>query len=292
MIQGDIDLTEKLDFYHDKPTEKLLPATLPWQKDKNGLVSSDDSFTFRWIMSNVDSNTITLINTDAELNWSQNEFDIVWYNDYRFDTNTWQISNNGQNSTLYISTSTPSITTSTTNLNSIYEYDSWGSLNISCTNSTSTSSQISFTTKSTKKKLDLPYKVRPSIEEKKAIFYSCSRCRKKFISTNPRINYCKECARKEDIDNNAREAKFHLKRTRKNRGSIHMPINLWNAGSYYLPWDNNFCEWDDKRPKGLRGIPWLTELQSRIFNDYKEELENGEKDYSSYLTNMGWLGIH
>ena len=43
----------------------------------------------------------------------------------------------------------------------------------------------------------------------------------------------------------------------------------------------------------LRKIPWLNKLESRIFGYYEEELRSIEEvDNSSYLTNMGWLGIN
>ena len=39
-------------------------------------------------------------------------------------------------------------------------------------------------------------------------------------------------------------------------------------------------------------VPWLKYLKSWSYSDYIEELElEGEKDYSNYLTDMGWLQI-
>jgi hypothetical protein len=58
-----------------------------------------------------------------------------------------------------------------------------------------------------------------------------------------------------------------------------------------VPWDN--CE-DEIEIRGttLSSLPWLDTLSSRIYGDYRDELRHGEKDYSEYLTNMGWLHIH
>ena len=39
------------------------------------------------------------------------------------------------------------------------------------------------------------------------------------------------------------------------------------------------------------GIPWFDNLNGRVIDDYLDELHGEEKDYSSYLTNMNWLGI-
>lgn len=39
------------------------------------------------------------------------------------------------------------------------------------------------------------------------------------------------------------------------------------------------------------GIPWFENLPHRIYEDYVDDLDE-EKDYSSYLTNMSWIGIH
>ena len=62
----------------------------------------------------------------------------------------------------------------------------------------------------------------------------------------------------------------------------------------YVPWSQK-CTLKKSKNKGskLRKIPWLSKLESRIFGYYEEELRSTEEvDNSSYLTNMGWLGIN
>ena len=65
-------------------------------------------------------------------------------------------------------------------------------------------------------------------------------------------------------------------------------FNLMTRNHYsYIPWFD--------KPKSIPErikIPWLRKLNSRIYDDYMRDLRYGEEDYSSYLTNMHWLGIH
>ena len=62
----------------------------------------------------------------------------------------------------------------------------------------------------------------------------------------------------------------------------------------YIPWSQK-CTLKRSKSRGskLREIPWLSKLESRIFGYYEEELKSTEElDNSSYLTNIGWLGIN
>ena len=311
MIQGDIDLTEKLDFYHDKPKEKLLPARVPWKK------SGKDDSTWKWL-STVEPSSISVINTDADLNWVQNEVDnTIWY-----------ISNDNQS--LHLSTTSttsfntwdsfdssinyPTITTTTTTSNNgTYLVDNNDNISItfSYNNNSSTSSRpLTFKTAiyNKEKKLNLPYKVKPKENNDETAIRRCSLCDELFISRSsyPRMTcYCKKCAEKDALRENHKNTFYKIKRNRNSmRGTLHLPINLWNARvNDILPWDNDYLTLRLEKLRSteennyssyhrLRMIPWLHDLQRRIFDDYEEELRNGEKDYSEYLTNMGWLGIH
>ena len=86
-------------------------------------------------------------------------------------------------------------------------------------------------------------------------------------------------------------------------------IEYYNLGRKIYPWDKksekdtefDYVPWskkctlkrEERIGNKLRKIPWLSKLESRIFGYYEEELKSTEElDNSSYLTNMGWLGIN
>ena len=61
-----------------------------------------------------------------------------------------------------------------------------------------------------------------------------------------------------------------------------------------VPWDKDKRLHQDDKPKSMQEefVPWLKYLKSWSYSDYIEELElEGEKDYTKYLTDMGWLQI-
>ena len=68
---------------------------------------------------------------------------------------------------------------------------------------------------------------------------------------------------------------------------------LYRWGYY----NNDIIPWDDKDDitddyyQEKRKIPWLKKLADRIYKDYIQDLFD-EQDYSKYLTNYGWLGLH
>ena len=62
----------------------------------------------------------------------------------------------------------------------------------------------------------------------------------------------------------------------------------------FVPWSQKLTlKRKERIGSNLRKIPWLSKLESRIFSYYESELRSTEEvDNSSYLTNMGWLGIN
>ena len=316
MIKGDIDLTEKLDFYHDKPRGKLLPA-LPWKKD-NGLITENNN-SIRWVYNQLSNTTPTVVNNYLELSWnSLDRDDYINYNYYPTTT-----ANTSTNATISISSSSNSyliFNYNTWNNEPIVTYhnttmtisvptntNTWGNLEISYEGQ-----PLTFKTKldvPKKKPLDLPYKIKPKEYEESSMRY-CDYCGKKFIRVGKGWNsgYCKECEEKQHKKILSEKTYKNLKRASLYVDDHRKGYYVWEDGIF--PWDNAgiYSHRDEiiedavalrelKRRVGtskqrLRSIPWLSELHNRIFEDYKEELENGEKDYSSYLTNMGWLGIH
>lgn len=313
MIKGDIDLTEKLDFYHDKPKDdnKLLPA-LPWKKEY-GVVTTDSEEASRWIYHYLGSNPrISVVNSDIELAWSSLDTDLNYY-----------------------PTSTATTTISTNyNSNLTFTYNSWNDEPIVSYNTNTTTMNITWTSNNNwngvittfdgqpislghksdlykKKPLDLPYKIKPKEDSYTVIKY-CDCCGKKFIRADKGF-YCKECQEKQNKKNLFQTAWQNIRRSAWTKNDYLRGYFVWQDERYQniFPWDNDgiYSSHQDEiidsaqalrelkrrvgsATKRLRDIPWLTKLNSRIFDDYKEELENGEKDYSSYLTNMGWLGIH
>ena len=319
MIKGDIDLTEKLDFYHDKPKEKLLPA-LPWKK-KCRVITTDREEASRWIYHYLGSNpNISVVNNDLELSW--NSFDRDGYVNYNYYPTT--TVNTSTNTTISISSSSnsylmfdyntwngePVVTyhNATTTIPVSSNTNTWNSLEISYEDQ-----PLTFKTKldiPKKKPLDLPYKIKPKEYTESPMTY-CDYCGKKFIKVGKDWNsgYCKECEEKqhkkilsEKTYKNLKRASWYADDRRKGYYIWKDEIFPWDNDGIYSSHHNEIIEdavalRELKRRVGtagqrLRSIPWLSELHNRIFEDYKEELENGEKDYSSYLTNMGWLGIH
>lgn len=310
MIKGDIDLTEKLDFYHDKPEEKLLPA-LPWKKD-NGLITENNN-TLRWISNT----TVSVVNSNLELSW--NSLDNNGYVNYNYYPTT--AANISTNTTISISSSSNSYL--------MFNYNTWNNEPILTYRNTTTTipaftntwdnleiiyddQPLTFKTKldiPKKKPLDLPYKIKPKEYAESPMKY-CDYCGKKFIKVGKGWNsgYCKECEEKQHKKILSEKTYKNLKRTSWYVDDHRKGYYTWRDEIF--PWDNDgiYSHRNEiiedavalrelKKRVGtsiqrLRSIPWLSNLHNRIFADYKEELENGEKDYSSYLTNMSWLGIH
>ena len=77
----------------------------------------------------------------------------------------------------------------------------------------------------------------------------------------------------------------------------HSNRNLWQHKYNEMesePWVLEPSEYDYHiYHKDIREeIPWFKNLKNWILNDYMEDLYDEDRDYSRWLTNMNWLGLH
>lgn len=266
-LKGDIDLTQNLDFYRKKPP-MLLPKNVNLSDINKGKI-------------NVDNPTNTYIN----ISYNDN---IIYNMDFSslYDSN--MIVYNYQNNRSFSETTTSTSTTL------YYQYDNNHQFRFNTfdRNSIITSMNISFGTKSYSTIKEKIIKIWDHItkSEPKSVKTVCSQCGKVILNpTAYKYNQCcKSCGSKKDIKF-GRFSFSGFKFYHRDRDDNY---------EYYddIPWDNCFelekslWSYYNKR-SGRVQIPWLQKLSSRIYQDYIEDLHE-EKDYSSYLTNMGWLGIH
>ena len=331
IIEGDIDLTQNLDFYRKKP-QKLLPANVKFRSRKdiekdikteyNKLSDSIDSLTTSWNLyynynepsaTNITINNSYIVSREIE----SRRYTITEYNE----------APNGSDEPLFTSSNnniisediSDNITTvnisynnsSTTYNNSITRYwrvniavdnmndyvDSWTRNNMAQSLKTKYKTGL---LNSAKKFFDLWYG-RPKFQEKDSLeLCRCYNCNAMFLSPQSKDSYsdlCRSCFKeKQETDKF-----FKFAEMKKRYGSrVNFRFNHINHSDDYdcydgVPWETKRKEFDrffEVQGKQRRfGIPWFQDLQFRIYDDYIEELREGEKDYSSYLTNMGWIGI-
>lgn len=279
-IKGDIDLTQNLDFYRKKP-KKLLPANVnlsrPITKDRlvvNNLSLTNYEFTIHhgtysdYVTYNTYDNgtTISISNSD----WG-NTWESIYHNDIS------SISNSSTNSSIVVSATEPNGTVISSATYSI-------KLNYSNYSYSNTLKKISEKLFSLWKHVEKKFMEKDSIK-----VVSCSNCGIMYITTENSKGYhlCKECNRLES-------ALDKMMNCMDGYGFIRKPER-----AYYgrVPWDND-NPYDKRnrvsfsgRGSSNRPIPWLRHLNHRIYEDYMDELEGEEKNYDSYLTNMGWIGV-
>ena len=264
MIKGDIDLTENLDFYRDKQLPKL-PSIVPWNKDCDLDLNTNYQHigTINTIYNN--TSTITIVNNENELSWNSTR------------------RNNTINTSFRISYSNNSTITNynTSNWTIVSEYDdeiiSHAYIDPNITSIENTKSiKVSVNNIESINKENIFGPMREQKEIKSSIVH-CRKCNKVLIGSNHRT-LCDKCFRLSKYQ----ETKNEFLRHKRNRFNL-MTRNYFS----YIPWFDK----PKSRPERIK-IPWLRKLNSRIYDDYIRELRYGEEDYSSYLTNMHWLGIH
>lgn len=313
IVEGDIDLTQNLDFYRKKP-KKLLPANIELlgKNDKPEPTinpSLDDTF----YITNISGNSITVRYSSGISTWSLDR-DTDSYNHINIDEYNYY--DNDYNSTLYITTNnntysyntTFSTTTTISSRNnsinvSTYELDDeYGELNSwKCK-----MKYIKNKSNTPLKKLFSKWQSKKHFEEKESLsIYKCH-CGEKFLAIRGFDGVCKDCLKNQELKDKERSFASRAAFTNIFKFNKREPINYDYIGDE-VPWNNSEKYFGIKsRSRGYGGyirsirnksenrygIPWFQELYSRIYDDYIDELKNGEKDYSSYLTNMGWIGIH
>lgn len=275
-ITGEIDLTQGLDFFRHKELPSVIPRVLPWVKEKEKTGRSS-------IVAH--NEYLPPFNTEEDLSLSSNSR-ITFTNSYR---TTIRMSYNINNT---ISSYSDNFDTTIGWYNNTY------------TNCSSITTTISYNNSDTYIICDLN-NVNEYIDTDNA-----------YIIPNPK---------KLETDN-----KFHLGDVRKKKDNSPASKRCEYCGKRIIgrsckcnkcsikyqysshkiyPWDKkqekdtefDFVPWSQKLTlkrkerigSNLRKIPWLSKLESRIFGYYEEELRSTEElDNSSYLTNMGWLGIN
>ena len=317
IIEGDIDLTKNLDFYRKKP-KKLLPANvkllgrddIPESRLNTSFddieittisgssmtISYRNNDTFqtvrRWtINSNVEEfGYVDIDDGDSTISNSDNHLYIT-SNDYSINLTT-NINNSSTTSTRFSMRYT---------LDACDEFDSWATTMKCCKKKYKSAID-------TVKRVFSLWNSREVFEEKRSLeIYQCD-CGVEFLAPRGFYGCCKKCLRNEELK---KKEEIYASRIRYSRifQFRHRINNNYDYMGDEVPWDNTSESFGIPRPRssievryfmlsgknrGVHryGIPWFQNLNQRIYDDYIDELHNGEKDYSSYLTNMSWIGIH
>ena len=294
MIPGDIDLTENLDFRHDKPDDNDNYPIIPWSGD-HSYTEEVATITINTHGSNIYSvNNGWISSTTTSNQWSSN-----WYYEDEFfigTSNTINYTYNGSN--LSFSVPNPMVVS---NDNITYYWSNSG-----------TSSKIStFTLKydSSETEKIFGIKSREDIEKEKIISFPLDICPKcgemKFKGF-----CCTEC----DTENKEElgipwhyvpidivEYEYIIEDTDDPAYSYWIGKNINDSPRFQLtrgklftnigydfPWKQE-RELEDEEPSRL--LPWLELMGNRQYIDYMQDLIE-EQDYSSYLTNINWLMLH
>lgn len=297
IIEGDIDLTQNLDFYRKKP-QKLLPANISLKgrhDEPDSKINIDNGSCYINTISN--SSIQLYYNNTAErvytiYNRNRNRYNYIdTYDDDEPLFNSITVSDsNDYSMTISSSNTTSTIYTTRTQINTVWEWidDNWTTLK--------TKSKKFISSLEEKFKL---WSARPKHEmiDSLHICY-CYECGTSFLSTSSN-GKCKKCLQEEHIKEKMDKV------INKNRFGFHFNHIQrvdWYDGFDDIPWDikprgielmrRHLYNLSHNKNREYRyGIPWFQKLNTRIYDDYIEELRYGEKDYSSYLTNMGWIGI-
>lgn len=285
-IEGDIDLTQNLDFYRKKP-QKLLPANVSLKGRHDSEPKSEINIVSGENLTIQVSNRIYRNDTSYIYDgYYNNHVNTISYNNY--NSNMFTISYSD-------TTNTANNITYTTRLRNTIN-DTWEWIDDGWTT-------IKSKTKKFVSAIEDKFKLwssRPKSEIKDSLFICyCYECGASFLSLSS-SGKCKKCLREE-------QSKEKLDKA-INRSGSRFRFNHIQRVDYYDGFDG--VPWNEK-PNGIGllrnhlyglssrnrnreyryGIPWFKDLNTRIYDDYIDELLNGEKDYSSYLTNMGWIGI-
>ena len=299
MINGDVDLTSNLDFYHDKENNDEFDnfkSPIAWRNDSFKEIQSTPqpisvtetnyNINIRW--NNI-TNFVTYSTADAyttlslpyNSGWTNSYEDDSgrttdssrWATDIQSDSNDYITINLNPINTNYITTAT--FTNST--------YDNMLSYTSPLNNSYSISTSwktIGYTYTEKKCTIFGPRKANfdkytsPMHYNSCCNTYTLGKCKCKDYDESYKAKiflWTRENDKSYEEDENAYEIAERFRSNSKRR-DIHREESTGN----YNP---------------ERKIPWLRRLMSRIYHDYIDDLKE-EQDYSKYLTDMGWLRIN
>lgn len=274
MINGDIDLTRNLDFYRKKP-KKLLPANVklsrPALREDKKYYLKYSSNNGNWSEWTISSNTVNINSTYTTT------IDTYEY----YPESSLYTDNNSVNSISISSSNSIGTTISSSTYTINFKYvNGW--------------SDVANTVKKLPEKIFSLWKhvKKNFMKENSVRIVRCSRCNEEYMIVNDADSYRYHLCRKCNLMETAEE-----KMDRYMNGTFfrRKPINDYHKK---YPWDNNMesrinrlAMISIKRESISRKIPWLRHLNSRIYNDYMDELKGIDKNYDDYLTNMGWIGV-
>lgn len=265
MIQGDIDLTENLDFYHDKKNDKNESNNIiPWiNKPKRKLVDCS-YFDNRLFWTDTYSNN-TLTNTNNTYTSDNISYSISYDLDNLDTVSTIILHTNNMNAnyvTFNNNSSLQLFNTTYNNSNFVIDY----SVPVISDNREKYNSIFG---KSRPKK-DRSIRLHRDMLCGHKCLGDC-KCNKFIMkSLNTSIFANKPTKSYEPY------RKYLMKRFSREK------INIDPQRDHHSYW-NDYIK-NDKR------IPWLNKLNHRIYSDYIKDLYE-EQDYSNYLTDMGWLHV-
>ena len=276
MINGDVDLTTNLDFYHDKKNKISSNCLIPWKKEViSNLFSYESQVT--WYPT-YPTSTWTSIHTGNTYRFYDNRENLTGTNItytnsdvFTIDSISWSDLANSTTMRVYDNLMMSNISISTIDyLNDAYSY----TLNYTDPSTTSTTTSIPY-------KYELKTIHKPSIFGEKSNKFTKSPIKLCFNCCHYTLGSCK-CNRRVPslIENRTILERFKDK-------------VKYSVDSFFMKYlkarKHRMHEW--KNYESDRKIPWLKNLDHRIYEDYITDLFE-EQDYSRYLTDMNWLRIH
>lgn len=290
-IKGDIDLTNNLDFRHDREDKiKELEESskiVPWHSKLN--ITPKYKADLRATYSAIINNRNFIMDYDYDIDGNARSIRITY---------------NGQGTTSY---DMQDILDSTIIRNSISEsyMDYNYNLNTTTWNNNWSYQKNLETEKDHMYPWKDPLKHRKNMLEthdKLKIKTTCYECGREYLDifNDTNFNTCPRCAfiRKFGDYNLLKHHTVLPWHNGENDDENRNFMQSWGSwrrirlfGHYNTPWIPKDEESEDDSKFTIEDIPWIKDMRNdRIRKDYIKDLYE-EQDYSNYLTNMGWLGL-
>ena len=305
-IKGDIDLTNNLDFRHDREDKiKELEESskiVPWHSELNITPKyvADLTATYRATINNRNF----IVDYDYDTDGNATTVRII-YSGQRITSH--DIQDILDNTLISDSISESYYMNDSHDINSTlsyYNYDlnttTWSN-NWSYQKNLETEKEHAYPWKD-------PFKHRKNILEyhskhdKLKIKTTCYECGREYLDifNDTNFNTCPRCAfiRKFGDYNLLKHHTVLPWHNGENDDKNRNFMQSWGSwrrirlfGHYNTPWIPKDEESEDDSKFTIEDIPWIKDMRNdRIRKDYIKDLYE-EQDYSNYLTNMGWLGL-